>query len=484
MALSATVAGELRTTGNDLNGCGYNTAAAGGVDYSQQDAAQVFIDGATITGVVQATTTDILIVGYTVATTDVGNLLQVTGGTATAGFYEIISVNTGTNTWRMDRSVGTAAQTVVGRMGGGLLTVGKAGSVPWVAGNYLYVKYHASNVYSVTSTSSNVVNGRLSISVGSISLPFSLIGYETTHGDNTGNRPIIRWGTNAANNTLVAFSAQHIMRNLILDGDRANRTLTKCFSASGSGIIDTCKFMGSNAGATTFTTGTHYLTNCEFVDHTVAASIAVTTAGQEFQVIDCTFHDLAFDALTLNQTARLMVESCLFDTITGKGIVCSNTGTADGPNVTDCVFYNISSDAINLAGSCMAYIRGCLFELIGGWGINTTLAGAQFSTIMKRCGFYTNSITSGKYDTAKMLTMNITSEVTVGSAGSFFVDAPNQDFTVNNTTGQGALVRGIGYIPPGMPSTSYRDYGTYQHQDSGGGSAAGPLVGPGRLIRS
>ena len=72
MALSATVVWEVRgVTGADTNGGGFNSAAAG-TDYSQQAAPQVVIDGATITATVHTTTTQLNIVGYTVAAADVG----------------------------------------------------------------------------------------------------------------------------------------------------------------------------------------------------------------------------------------------------------------------------------------------------------------------------------------------------------------------------------------------------------------------------
>lgn len=60
-----------------------------------------------------------------------------------------------------------------------------------------------------------------------------------------------------------------------------------------------------------------------------------------------------------------------------------------------------------------------------------------------------------------------------GATGSYFVDAAGGDFTLIS----GAPGRATGLWP-------FRDIGAIQHEDAGGGGgSAGPLIGPGRLVR-
>src|SRR3972149_408153 len=119
MALSATVVFEVRVGGSDSNGGGFNSAA-GGTDRSLQTAPHVVIDGATITCTVNAVTTKLDIAGYTTTDADVGNLVNITGGTMTLSPppYQI-TAQTGGNQWTVDRAAGTAGQTGTGNMGGG-----------------------------------------------------------------------------------------------------------------------------------------------------------------------------------------------------------------------------------------------------------------------------------------------------------------------------------------------------------------------------
>src|SRR5262245_1843264 len=106
MALSANTVWNVRTGGSDNNG-GAFVSGATGVNRSLQDGAH-----ATPTGTVHTTTTQMNVVGHTVHADDIGNLLQVTAGTATAGFYQITNVDVPNNRWTMDRSMGTSTQTI------------------------------------------------------------------------------------------------------------------------------------------------------------------------------------------------------------------------------------------------------------------------------------------------------------------------------------------------------------------------------------
>lgn len=474
MALSATVDIEIRSTGSDNNGGGYNIAA-GGTDYSQQDSEHVFIDGTVITGVIQATTTDILIVGYTVLATDVGNIMQVTGGTATAGFYQIASVNTGTNTWTMDKSVGTAAQTTIGRMGGGLATIGKAGTIPYVAGNRFWVKYHLTNVYTSTSATANVANGRISLATAGTNVAVVIFrGYETTHGDFTGNRPTIRWGVNAASVGILASSAGfHSFENLILDGNRGSFTLTRGITLTGANSrVAHCKFMGFSATAITRATTAGSPTqvfDCEFTDCVTSACLSLAVADVTF-VDFCNFHDNAIESIVCSSaTTRLYVCRSIFDTSSSSArfINWAAGAVAGGLRVNECVFYNAAGSAIFLGVSIQAEISNCIFETNALWGIDFNAATSYNAAYLTNNAFYNNA--SGAYDTTKIYTFNVQGIIT-NTTGTFFVDAPNQNFALNSTANQGALARAAAFPSTykGTITNNFLDVGAAQHQDSGG----------------
>src|SRR5690348_5802381 len=114
MPMAATIVFEVRTGGSDLNGGGFNSAAAG-TDRSQQTAPQVTIDNAAITCTTPAANSNTLTftAGYVPSAADVGNIVQIAGGTnINAGFYEITAQSS--TTWTL---AGAANLTTAGGAG-------------------------------------------------------------------------------------------------------------------------------------------------------------------------------------------------------------------------------------------------------------------------------------------------------------------------------------------------------------------------------
>lgn len=463
MAFLAPLQVEVRTTGSDANGGAFDaTSGVPGTDYSQQDAAQVAYTDLVID---PTTNTNCTSVATPFTAAHVGNVINVTGGTGfTVQRTQIISVSTGIAT--CDKSLGTLASTGgTGNLGGGLATIGTAGLLPLVAGNIIWIKYHATNVYSSTSTTANVANGRLSVTVGTATLPVVIRGYDVTHGDVTGNRPTLRWGVNATSTGLITHSGGHIISNIIIDGNRLNFTLTRGMSLSGTGIVDNVKVMGFNTGGILVSSATHIVSNCEFTDVSVNSAFNLTGASQECNLINCYFHDNGSDAVTSSQPARLIVMGCTFDTTTGVHISSPATAS-DSPVVTNCTFYNATGNAVLLQVDAPAVFTNCVFESNGTYGIATSAAGTADSLVMRNCAFYNNG--TAPYDSTKVLARNVSGEI-LNTTGTFFVDGPNQLFAPNATANQGALIRNIAVTLPGGLVT-YRDLGSIQHQDSGGGS--------------
>jgi hypothetical protein len=187
MTLHASTVWEIRPTGSQSNGGGfYNRDPGTSVDYSQQDAAQLTLadiatDGAG-TGVSSVTG------GFTAAM--VGNIIHITEGTATAGWYEIVAW-TSSNAVTIDRSAGLNKTGVTGVVGGAFTLGGNLDTDFWaskqkVAGNIIYIK---AGTY-VLQESVSFQNS------GTSALPIQVVGYNATRGDSpTGsNRPLINCG--------------------------------------------------------------------------------------------------------------------------------------------------------------------------------------------------------------------------------------------------------------------------------------------------
>jgi hypothetical protein len=145
MAFSATTQWDVRTTGSNSNGGGFDTSATG-TDRSQSDSAfQAYTDL-----VIGGTTTQITSAAHPFDSTSPGNIINITGGTGfTVQRVQIVSVSGSTAT--CDKSVGTAASTGgTGNLGGGLLTIAQANTLA-ISGNGVHIK---AGTYTHTSSTS------------------------------------------------------------------------------------------------------------------------------------------------------------------------------------------------------------------------------------------------------------------------------------------------------------------------------------------
>lgn len=445
MALSANIVFEVRTAGSDSNGGGFNSGASG-TDRSQQNAAHATL---TTSSTVHTTTTQINVaVGdYTVTTGDVGNLVQVTGGTATAGFYEITAVDTGNNRWTVDRSVGTAAQTVAGAMGGALASLGKVGGSGYVTGTKVWVK---AGTYSVTSASTNVTNGCFSAGSNGIFIE----GYNATRGD-LGTRPLIQ-ASGISTFTLISISNNnaHQVTNLKLDG----ASLT-----SSRGIVVRhrayrIEVVNCTNGACVGDLGSTIYLEC------TASGCSSQIAFDECNCHTCVAYDNTVTGFA--GTQGLWYVNCISDSNSGASSdgFASSSGTALNAHWVNCVAYNNGRDGFRFSAARGGIFVNCIAEDNAGWGFNGV--NVNGNTLIN-CAGYSN--TSGESTFGSGVNNNNYNFVTGG--GSFFTNAASQNFALNNTGGAGAAARAAG-APGAFPvigTTGYLDIGAAQHQDTGGG---------------
>lgn len=445
MAQPATVSWEVRTTGSDSNGGGFNTASAG-TDYSQQDTPHVTFDGVTIYGTYSSTTT-VIIHGYVVAATDIGNVLNITGGTNyTVGRYVITAVNTGTNSWTMSSACETAGATgMTGFMGGGLLTIAEGLVNVVVAGQVVWVQ---NGTYNITSA--------LTATLSSTATASRLIGYITNHTTVPlgTNRPTISTGTNAIN-ALTMTGRGWYVQNLI-------------FSSTSSGVVGisaTTDDQISNVKVSGFATGVILLTSGSLYNSEVTActTAGVTTTGAI--ISDCWIHDMTCVGISC-ATNPPQITYCLITNCTGAtsdGILSSIYG---GTYIANTI-YRSGRDALRLSsgnGLTSTTALNNIFANSGEYGVNVVTA--NFVTSQPTIDF------NGYYSNASGNTNNLI--IGGGSAtlaASPFNNPAGNDFSLNNTLSGGASLRNAA-LPQTMPGLatpqSYNDIGLYRHQDNTG----------------
>lgn len=442
MAISANTVWEVRTAGNDTNGAGFVTGAAG-TDYSQQNAKNtVGADISTTDGVANGTTT------FTSATanfgtTIVGNIIYVAGGTgAITGTWRQVTARASTTSITLDASVAASTGMTL-NIGGALLSVGVLGN-SIVASNIAYIK---SGAYSITSASTGVAGGCFTTSA-----IISIQGYNLTRGD-FGTAPVF---TASGINTFTVFTLSgndSEMSNAVVDG--AGLTSSRGFNL---GRATAYKLTGKNCtnGGIANPNGITILgaaTGCS----TIAALVSNVAVGCE-----------AYSNTVLGLSA-------------GRNINCisyNNSGAAsDGFNISGatvmydgCVAYNNGRDGfrgVSGNGGFSLTAINCIAESNAGIGYNK---GSNNNFDLINCGQYNN--TGGNNSIGLGLNVN-----TVTALSSFFVAAASGNFALNNTASAGAAARAAG-IPGVYPSgltTGYQDIGGAQHQDSGGGSNIFPI---------
>lgn len=459
MALSAATTWEIRTTGNAANAGGFVTGASG-TDRSQQDAAHVVIDGATITATVNATTTILDLVGYTAIADDVGNLVRIAGGDMTAGTYQITAINAGGgNRWTIDRSGGTAGQTGTGRMGGAQSDPALVAAL-LVAGNTVHQK---AGTYSITSASTNVAGGCVSIGVATVQWN----GYQTTR-DDLGTAPLLQ-ASGISTATLFTYAAGDAsIVNVSFDG--ASLTSIRGFATSSRGAVRQCTALNCTNSGFALSSSQITVSLCRASGCGTTGAGFLTTAGSGL-LYGCVASDNTVPGFSIGNTVYFLVH-CIADTNTGAssdGFLLSSGGSA----VMNCSAYANGRDGFRLSGSSTRAFN-CLSEANGAFGfINTgvTAVGLLY------CGAFNN--TSGATSGTFIFDVNF-----VTGTGSFFTDAAAGDFSLNNTAGAGADARAAGILGvfPGGLTTGYLDIGAAQHADPAGGGSAFPVIGPGGLV--
>jgi hypothetical protein len=452
MAFAARTEWDVRTTGDDSNGGGFNTISSG-TDFSVQDAPQVTYTDLTIVGV----DTDISSSANPFTGVHVGNILNVTGG---SGFIvqrvQIVSVAAGVAT--CDKAVGTIASVGgAGKLGGGLATIGAANTLV-VNGNIIHVK---AGTYTHTATTT-------------IARPIVLIGYNAAHYD-YGTKPLITTATNSTvlmtiTTATVAGSAMQTTFDNISFSNTAGTRARAINGANGEwnySALKNCIFDGFTSiydGGVSNRPENWYVENCEFNNCSATAwfiqSCNLWLYGSKIRTTGA-------DAIRYqsNKVIISVVKSVIAST-TGKAIATPNNAAAV-IYLIDSAIFAASSDGVqvNQGGSFPSFLmmENSIIYDTGGFGVNYDAVQNGVKSLGRNNAF--GDTTSGARNNVEAGVGEIT------LSADPFNNAASGDFTLNTTSGGGVLLRELGFPGVSAIGTGYADVGPLQHEDTGGGGS-------------
>lgn len=445
MALAATCVFEVRTTGADTNGGGFNSAAAGS-DFSQQDAAQ---KSGTDLAIHAADDTKVQPVAAGVAAADIGNIIQISAGAGfTVGFYEITAQD-GTY-WTLDRAAGTIGST------GGTYGMGGALASPAMAagamatGNDMYVK---AGTYLITTTSSNVSGGTITLPASASNANQTrMIGYESARGDG-GTKPLLQASGAISSFTIIATTTGNRLENIEIDC--ASKTTSRCVTVGGNSIAYRVKALNATNNGFGGTSSAF----CFFCE---ATGCGPSAAG--FLSVHC-YDCVAYDNVSIGFQSSLSginFVRCLSINGDNQGFL-HNALTGQCINCT--AYGNGAEGFRGNVGQVQQSFINCIAVNNGTYGFSASLD--HDGCFLYNCAGFNN--TSGNINTT------ISSDQQIGFitlTADPFIDAAGNNFALNNTGGGGASCRAAG-IPgatssnqfPGISTLNYQDVGAAQHNE-------------------
>lgn len=461
-AINGRMQWDVRTTGNDANGGGFDAGVASpGTNFSVQDAAQQAYTDLVIGG----TTTQLTSAAHAFGSTHPGNVINITGGTGcTTGWYEIISVSGVTAT--MDRSVGTGASTCTGNLGGGFATIAQAITVT-VNGNRIHIK---SGTYTITTT--------LTIATG-LNTGVRMAGYGTAHEDR-GTPPLI---TSSTNSVAIITTGQNVfvhLDNIHLSSTAGTRGTCIKGSSAGFGLylsrmqLDGCQIGIDWSGAAA---GDALTIQDSEIKNSVSHGISISSAT--VHVNYSWTHGNGGNGINLgtgNHETGFSFYRSVSSGNTGDGI--KNASNYSPVEIVESVLYGNSgmgfndstgNDINDPANPLNTTSQWCLRNSIiyGNTGVGVSLHGVGWPIMANENNAY------GANSSPRSGLPAGTGDVTL--TGNPFTNAASGDFSLNSTAGAGTACKGVGYpqtFLAGLSTTSTPDIGIAQQTTSGGGGAS------------
>ncbi len=438
MALAATTEWDVRTTGSDSNGGGFDTASAG-TDGSQGAVIFAYTDL-----VISGATSHLASVARAFVSTDVGNVINITGGTGfTTGRYQVLSVSSGIAT--MDRPVGTLASTGgTGNLGGSLLTINAGLSTVPVAGNKVHIK---AGTYTLTTV------------VTTVNAQISVVGYQTTHNDG-GTKPLITTATNSTVLIHANSSSSITFTNLSFTNTASVRAIGIDQVNQGQFVIVVnCTFSGfTNAinATTASTAGWVHVINSKVSSCT---GDGITAFGNVW-VIGCLIQSNTGNGVSISNTSAgfsLIVEFCAIDSNGAAGVFVSASNNC-ALKIINCAITNNTGNGVTPAKSLFSCINS-YFWANGGWGLDT-FAGTNTGNLYSVNNAFGGPNVSGNRNNwaGANLVGPIIGDITLTSAPY----TSTSNFALNSTAGGGALLKQAGFPGASPSGTGYIDVGPVQ----------------------
>lgn len=456
-------AGVLSTTGLT-----YDLWAS--IDYTQQAAAQVNIEGSAITATCNTNT--ITFTGgttpYTPSNNDDGNMVFLDAGQTniTSGFYQITGHSA--STWTISGSVTacTAAANAVtkGKMGGALSTLTPlAPTTGAVAQNKIFIK--ASGTMSL-----GAVTFAQNTALSQANAPTTIAGYTSVRGD--GGRVTIQPSSGAI--VLFTFTQQGwVVRNLLLDGTGtfalataiANNGLYQAFrnvkinKFTANGILSS-----SGSGQSSFEDG-------EITGGQSGCTSAITTSTGALRVHRSYIHDNLCGGVDLEASSA----QAAFN------VISNNTGTGVKFVYGSMILFNtLDNNTTNLLGGTGGGIDPVVMgNLISGatTGLQMFTSGgyAASSTTDGNC-YYNNAANRLFSDDVNTVQINGTYPYIpshdVFLTASPYTNSAGGDYSLNQTPGGGASARqaALPGLVNGSASTGFVSCGAIQPALGGGGA--------------
>jgi hypothetical protein len=462
---------DVRTGGDDANSCGFYTTPGTGTNRAMQDAAHVDVDGVTIQATTGGASSTVTLAGYTVLAGDVNNTFKVTSGTnTTAGTYHISSVDTGANTWTLDRAITSGASSdMVGKMGGSCVewTAPIQGTAAtFIAGNVVNVQ---SGTYTLAATYSLPTFGPVSI---------VFRGYQTAWGD-YGARPEITSATNSVQLFTIGNNVQTIVFDFIefthTAGTRGNAIGTTGSFWIPNVVIKRSIFDGLNVAI--LSTSDPLIRNLQVSDtiirNSVSHGISLSDVAN-LSLIDSWVYDNGADGVQHNVgSGGLYFVLCLRSALTGNGADGMDLQVANGSatvSVDRCAFAGNTNDGMDLAGGTgqSAEITNSVFFGNGDYGITYSGGGLGLANTRRKANAYGDNSAGNVDEAGSAVTLDATEfTITVDP----FTDYVNGNFALNSTAGGGSALKGTGW--PGTITLGTGENADVGPLQTSGGDGAG-----------
>lgn len=448
LAVLKTSAGNAVGTLSTATGCATTASPTGAtwtIDYSQQASAQF-----TYTDLASAGA------GLTVSSAakpfakqHVGNCIVITGGTNfTQGRYVIASVAAGVATVVGPGNITSGAgASGTGGLGGAFASPGACAGLAQ-SQNSIWMQ---SGTYSLTSSSSNVAGGRVSLAARN-----TLRGYQTTRCDDAA-RPLLQASGISSVSIVTAANISGLVWCIEVDG--ANLTGMRGIECTTNlGTVYKCKVSNCKNGGIVTGSGDCSVILC-YVTGCSTASYGFSLRGRAFGCVAYNNSVAGFGA-----TADATAMNCISygnTTSSGHGFAdirimhCYNC-TAYGNAGSGYYEPNGVIDRSKLV-NCIAYGQT-------RYGTEMTISTDNRPALFVNCAWGNNTL--GVHSNDPMIDLNA-----VTLTANPFTNAASGDFSLNNTAGGGSALRAAG-IPSAFPTigtTGYIDIGAAQGQAGGGG---------------